>query len=158
MKAYRRFIEQSRAVSNVIGIVVVIAIFAGIAVVVYNSMQDVSRPTPPVNTLVDLQYDGTNYELTIEHRGGDTIEAAITLEDGGTNYTWNNLQVKINGELLAEDGGGEKYDIEPLFEETAFRSGEEITVTFDGTTKPEAGDVIAVVYTPRSQLLTSKQL
>ncbi|UCH72096.1 MAG: type IV pilin N-terminal domain-containing protein [Thermoplasmatales archaeon] len=155
---HKKIIKKSRAISSVVSIVILVAIMTAIASAIYIYMSGTGRTTPTVTVILDLEYDNETHELVIIHTGGDTITDAITYNAGeGENATWDNLEVRINGELLSEEGNG-KNDIEPLNETVIFSYGTEVIIKFDGTTKPESGDIIAVTYTPRGQLLINKEL
>ena len=136
--------KDERAVSPVIGVILMIAITVVIAAVVasfaYGIIGGVAKAPNSALVIEDAREGNTN--LTVIHHGGDTITGAFD----ATGNNWTNLIVKHNGEDIVWDGnvtaGGDG--------DADFSSGEQldITVTALGT-----GDTIAVVYTVTGDLM-----
>ena len=91
MKPSNLFNSDDRAVSPVIGVILMVAITVILAAVIGtfvlglgDSLGD-SQPTAQLDTSVD--YSGNN--ITIEHNGGDSIdtdELTVIVSSGGTQY------------------------------------------------------------------------
>jgi flagellin-like protein len=94
MKPRNLFNSDDRAVSPVIGVILMVAITVILAAVIGtfvlglgDSLGD-SQPTAQIDT--DLEFDGSgNYTLSIEHAGGDRIDSGAlnVIVGDGTNQT-----------------------------------------------------------------------
>lgn len=136
--------KDERAVSPVIGVILMIAITVVIAAVVaafaYGIIGSVARA--PNAALVFENTDLNKTNITLVHHGGDTITNAFT--DSGDN--WGDMVVKLNGVDVTwatnvTIGG----DTDPNFE-----SGEQLRIK---VRELQSGDTISVVYRPTGDIL-----
>ncbi len=148
-KRRRRSLKKDeRAVSPVIGVILMIAITVVIAAVVaafaYGIIGGVTKAPNAALVVEDAAVGKTN--ITIIHHGGDPIVDAF--KDDGTNGDpgdWSNLVVKHNGTDIKYANvtfGGDK--------DMNFESGEQMEIWVPAL---ESGDSIAVVYTPSGDIL-----
>ena len=100
------------------------------------------KPPPPVTVILYLEYNNDTGELTISHVGGDTITDAII------NGSFENLVVIVTGCSPT---------IESITGYENFSLGDKIIVKYTGDI-PASGDIISVVYKPRSQLLKTMEI
>ncbi len=148
----KTLMKDERAVSPVIGVILMIAITVVIAAVVasfaYGIIGGVAKAPNAALVIEDARVGNTN--ITVIHHGGDTIVDAFN----AVNPTdWKNLIVKHNGlDITWTTGtivtlGG---DTDPDFE-----SGEqlEINITADVGATLASGDTITVVYTETGDLM-----
>ncbi len=148
-KRKRRSLKKDeRAVSPVIGVILMIAITVVIAAVVaafaYGIIGGVTKS--PNSALVVEDAAVSKTDITIIHHGGDPIVDAFKNETGNNNKTWSNLVVKHNGADI-------NYSANVTFggdDDFIFESGEQMEIT---VTALESGDSIAVVYTPSGDIL-----
>ena len=135
--------KDERAVSPVIGVILMIAITVVIAAVVasfaYGIIGGVAKAPNSALVIEDAAKDKTS--ITVIHHGGDTITDAFDT----TGDKWNNLVVKQNGTNL-------NYSLDIVTEPSNdnFDSGEELKIN---VTKLESGDTITVVYIPSGDIL-----
>ncbi len=146
-KRKRRSLKKDeRAVSPVIGVILMIAITVVIAAVVaafaYGIIGGVTKSPNAALVVEDAAVGKTN--ITIIHHGGDPIVDAFKNETG-TGGNWSNLEVKLEGENIEWANvtvGGDKN--------LNFESGEQMEITVSAL---KSGDSIAVVYTPSGDIL-----
>ena len=165
----RRLGKDERAVSPVIGIILMIAITVVIAAVVaafaYGLIGGVTT-SPRAALVVEDAVVGNN-RITVLHHGGETVTTAF--KDGTTvNNGWDALQVKINGQIFDLDKNGVGTEISlndttikegvtdaskwaTTWGTTKFAAGDELELVLVNTLK--SGDTIAVVYTPSGDIL-----
>ena len=165
----RRLGKDERAVSPVIGIILMIAITVVIAAVVaafaYGLIGGVTT-SPRAALVVEDAVVGNN-RITVLHHGGETVTTAfkngVTVKNG-----WDALQVKINGQIFDLDPKGVGTEIslndttikqgdtdesnwKTKWGTTKFAAGDELELKLTNTLK--SGDTIAVVYTPSGDIL-----
>ncbi|WP_115864683.1 type IV pilin [Halorussus litoreus] len=81
---------SSRALSPVLGVVLLLVVTVALAGVVATAALDASMPSSPPNAAVDLRVDADANRLTFVHRGGDALDVtAVT------------VRVRIDGTSLA---------------------------------------------------------
>ena len=137
----RTLMKDERAVSPVIGVILMIAITVVIAAVVasfaYGIIGGVAKA--PNAALVFENADAGKTSVTLVHHGGDSITDAFGATD------WGDLKVKHNGADInwtAVTKGGDADD--------HFESGEQLTITVSTLV---SGDTLSVVYTPTGDVL-----
>ena len=144
--------EDKRAVSPVIGVIMMIAIVVIIAAVVaafaYGIIGGVNK-APSTAMVVEGVRPGQGVNVSIFHHGGDSITEAfndtLVADGANANLKWANIVIKQNGATI-----GGTYD-----NTTEACTGGEITglwlndvscgATWDGTF--DAGDVLKVRFT-----------
>jgi flagellin-like protein len=124
--------NDSRAVSPVIGVILMVAITVILAAVIGSFVlglgQDVDS-APQASFNFDQEADGSGVDVTVQHRGGDNIEAS-------------NLEIRSEGTVKYESGGS--GSITSTGSTTLFAAGD--SITFDAS----SGDQIDVVYVSSS--------
>lgn len=137
--------EDERAVSPVIGVILMIAITVVIAAVVaafaYGIIGGVSKSPNSALVVEDAQVDSTN--VTIIHHGGDTITDAYNSTD--VPIDWDSITVKYNGANIPWADVVEGGDNDANFE-----SGEQLKVK---VTALVSGDTISVIYIPSGDIM-----
>lgn len=152
----KRLSADKRAVSPVIGVIMMIAITVVIAAVVasfsYGIIGGVKKA--PSASLVIEDADVGNENITIVHRGGDTIVDAF----GGND--WDSMEVRVNGGICDTNGhvslngtwGIGNWNV------SDFEPGDELEINVSAAAlnnEPlDSGDSISVVYTPTGDTLT----
>jgi len=68
----------SRALSPVLGVVLLLVVTVALAGVVATAALDASMPSTPPNAAVDLRVDADGNRLTFVHRGGDALDVNAT--------------------------------------------------------------------------------
>ena len=140
--------KDERAVSPVIGVILMIAITVVIAAVVasfaYGIIGGVAKAPNSALVVEDARVGNTN--VTVIHHGGDTIVDAFTNMTGAGG--WKNLMVKHNGADIGWSAtnvtlGGDTNN--------NFASGEQLRVKVPSTLA--SGDTITVVYTVTGDLM-----
>jgi flagellin-like protein len=108
--------DDSRAVSPVIGVILMVAITVILAAVIGTfvlGLGDQVESAPQAS--FDFDYDDTgSSELTIRHRGGDSIDPS-------------NVEIRVDGQDVA-DSGGASYSTS-LTSFSSFSAGNEVVVT-----------------------------
>lgn len=150
-KRKRRSLKQDeRAVSPVIGVIMMIAITVVISAVVasfaYGIIGGVKRA--PDSSLVVEDANVGNKNITVIHYGGDTIVDAFT-----SGPDWDSMEVRVNGEThdinnntalngtWSDSGWGTTY----------FKPGDELELNVSAGVLHralESGDSITILYTP----------
>jgi len=136
--------DDSRAVSPVIGVILMVAITVILAAVIGTfvlGLGDSVESAPQASINFDYVSDNGGSanagEVTIRHRGGDTLET-------------DNIEVRINGETVSDSEIDiNEYDGTSL--DTAgnreFNAGNRLVIADDDTLGPfEEGDEISVVF------------
>ena len=148
--------KDERAVSPVVGVIMMVAITVVIAAVVaafaYGIIGGVKRAPNTALVVEDAVPNSKN--VTIIHHGGDTIVNAFN----PTNLTkadecggkWKNLEVRKNGAKMNCWTAMNGTECDEVWA-SDFHSGDEIEIGLG--TGLESGDSIAVVYTPTGDLL-----
>jgi flagellin-like protein len=142
----RTLMKDERAVSPVIGVILMIAITVVIAAVVasfaYGIIGGVAKA--PNAALVFEDADAGKYVVTLVHHGGDTITDAFS---GTPASDWGDMIVKHNGATIDWGTnvtvGGNNDD--------NFGSGEQLAINV--STKLVSGDTLSVVYGPTGDVL-----
>jgi flagellin-like protein len=120
--------DDSRAVSPVIGVILMVAITVILAAVIGTfvlGLGDSVESAPQTSFNFDYTADGTSSELDIRHRGGDTIDAS-------------NLEIRL-------DSSSANIDNDPLSGTSSLEAGDSVLVEFDA--EPDSGDLVNIVYT-----------
>ena len=142
--------KDERAVSPVIGVILMIAITVVIAAVVasfaYGIIGGVAKAPNSALVVEDARVGNTN--VTVIHHGGDTIVDAFTV-NGTTVDGWKNLIVKHNGTDIGDTSwtgivtlGGDT--------DANFASGEQLRIK---VSELASGDTITVVYMVTGDLM-----
>ena len=141
----RRLRNDERAVSPVIGVILMIAITVVIAAVVasfaYGIIGGVAKA--PNAALVFEDADAGKTNVTLVHHGGDSITDAFT---GTPASGWGDIVVKHNGTNI-------DWDTNVIPSDTGdnnFGSGEELKITVPAL---KSSDTLTVVYTPTGDVL-----
>jgi len=156
--------QDERAVSPVIGVIMMIAIVVIIAAVVaafaYGIIGGVKKA--PSAALIIEGAVSNSEKITLIHHGGDTLIDAFDEGDvAKINGSWMNIEVRrkgapciltyseLNGELDWGPGSGNTLP---------FEAGDELKLIFNGTagtvSEPlETGDSIVILYTPTDDIL-----
>ena len=144
----KKLFTEERAVSPVIGVILMVAITVILAAVIGAFVLGIGGDTDaaPQATL-NFDVDEDNNDIDIEHRGGQTLLLDdISVIIGGTS------QEEDLGELT--DEGGE-----------SFSNGEEITIDNDNTNDGESGnaeaspgDRIVLIHDPSGERIISTTL
>ena len=97
--------RNEKAVSPVIGVIIMIALVVVIAAVVtafaYGIIEGTEK-TPSVALVVEGLNTGTNVTVRIFHHGGDTISGAYKVAtDADPANKWDDVQVRINGATVS---------------------------------------------------------
>ncbi len=166
----RRLRKDERAVSPVIGIILMIAITVVIAAVVaafaYGLIGNVDT-APSAALVVDGAQDGKP-EFTVLHHGGEIITQAFR-ENVQDDSCWDEMEVKLNGRTLTFADGrvdeiflngtasNESSGQPTRWGTTVFAPGDEVKITLDSSTSPpltlKSGDTIAVVFVPSGDIM-----
>ena len=134
-------VTASPAVGVILMISITVVLVAVVASFGYGLIGGVIK-TP--NSAFDIEdARAGNYNITVVHGGGDTIDNAFTSGAAG----WNNLMVKHNGVDIVWGGNvtaGGNGDAD-------FASGEQLKISV--TTALVSGDAISVVYLPTGDVM-----
>mgnify|MGYP000509375061 CR=1 FL=1 len=126
--------DDSRAVSPVIGVILMVAITVILAAVIGTfvlGLGDSVESAPQASFNFDYDDTASTEEVTIRHRGGDNIDAS-------------KLEVRVNGQSIADDGDV-SYDGSKLSDQySSFNAGNEVTI--QDTNDYDSGDNVDVVY------------
>jgi len=135
--------DDSRAVSPVIGVILMVAITVILAAVIGTfvlGLGDSVESAPQASTNFDYvsNNDDGNGEVTIRHRGGDTLEtdnigirvngeavddSSVYINDlSGSTLNDGNQEFNAGNRLVIEDGGTAPLDV--------FNEGDEISIVF----------------------------
>ena len=86
---FKHLIDDDRAVSPVIGVILMVAITVILAAVIGSFVlglgNSVQQTAPNANFEFDFSETGSGHDVTATHTGGDTIPDGDTLELAGTN-------------------------------------------------------------------------
>jgi flagellin-like protein len=139
--------NEEKAVSPVVGVIMMIAITVVIAAVVaafsYGIIGGVKK-APNCALVVEDAVVGST-QIKVIHHGGDSIVNAFN-GSGTANNAWKNLNVKING--VDQQWGNITGAIGD--DDTNFESGEQIAITCVALA---SGDTISMVFTPTGDIL-----
>ena len=147
--------KDERAVSAVIGVILMIAITVVIAAVVaafaYGIIGGVK--TAPSSSIVieNAQRSANPINVTLIHQGGDIVTDAFTGTKGTTKSEWNNIEVRHNGAIINTTSAWlNTGDVITTAWATDFKPGDELKINFSSLA---SADTIAVVYTPSGDML-----
>ena len=131
----KKLFTEERAVSPVIGVILMVAITVILAAVIgafVLGLGGETQETPQASLSFEL--DESNDEVTIEHRGGDTLDTST-------------LNVTVAGTSIGDD----PFDSPP----DTFGAGE--TITTDGASA-SADERVRVVHSPTGSVIGSGTL
>ena len=138
MKPTNLFNTDDRAVSPVIGVILMVAITVILAAVIGTFVLGLGDSLGDSQPTAQLSADATAGELTIEHGGGDTIPA-------------NELRIQIT----SDQGDGtatEEFD-------QRFGVGDEATAAYDADTGGNEVDVrIRIIHEPSDSIIFDRTL
>ncbi|MFC6989311.1 type IV pilin [Haloplanus sp. GCM10025708] len=125
----KQFLTDDRAVSPVIGVILMVAITVILAAVIGTFVlglgQQVQQTTPQASFTFD--YNSTNSSVLVTHEGGATFKtentAELNVSANGSTATWG-LPVSAGDQILVASGG----DVA-----TAVSSGDTIRVIWQGS-------------------------
>ena len=160
-KRKRSIRDDERAVSPVIGVIMMVAIVVIISAVVaafaYGIIGGVTKAPSAAIITEGATVGETN--VTFIHHGGDTIVKAF---DKGVS---ENMKIRYNGKLCILSGTSSNNatlngeDLEDIKGETPFEPGDELEVnvvyaaTGNATKTFESGDSVSIVYKPSGDIL-----
>jgi flagellin-like protein len=159
----RNFEGDEKAVSPVIGVIMLIAIVVIIAAVVaalaFGIVEGVKR-APGVALVVEGVRAGTNVKVTIFHHGGDTISGAFkTATDAEPANKWDNLEVRLNGAIVSSSSANGLWKNGIGCNETtwtaSFTPGDQLTITFKML---DGSDTLSILHQPSETLLLRKEI
>ncbi|MBN1763268.1 MAG: type IV pilin [Methanomicrobia archaeon] len=149
--------KDEKAVSPVIGVIMMIAIVVIIAAVVaafaYGIIGGVKK-APSTALVVEGVKVGSNVNVTIFHHGGDTISAAFKAATGNASDKWDNIQVRQNGATL--DGTSAPYmelngdECNVTVWGTSFAPGDQLKIQFASLSED---DSIVILHVPSDNIL-----
>jgi len=151
----KTLMKDERAVSAVIGVILMIAITVVIAAVVaafaYGIIGGV-KTAPSSSIVIENAQRGSNINVTLVHQGGDIITDAFTgTVETKTGAEWNNIEVRYNGEIVNTSSAWLNTDnVNDTEWDTDFVPGDELKIEFSSLA---SDDTIAVVYTPSGDML-----
>ena len=148
-------LKDTRAVSTVIGeilmIAVVIVIAALVAAFSYDILQS-SLQVSSVNILVDGAKAGSSHVILV-HMGGDAIPNAFSPASEPEQFlnesVFDNLEVRINGEIYEGNASLSRGPIS----KSRFEVGDELELELEPDQRLSVGDSISVVFLPSDQVL-----
>jgi len=119
--------DDERAVSPVIGVILMVAITVILAAVIGTFVLGLGENVESApQASLDFQYDSSSNNVTMEHRGGDTLDP-------------NNVEIRLNGTSPSSDILSDN-----------FQAGESVTIngsTYATGYNIQTGDTITVVTT-----------
>ena len=150
-----KLLEDDKAVSSVIGevlmIAVVIVIAAGVVTFAYDLVWS-SKEKLSVSILIEDAEAGAS-NITLAHVGGDEVRGAFTPSSPPSYFVnatiFENMEVRINGAIYEgwaslNSGAISKAD---------FAGGDELELGLGAGWRLHSGDSITVVYTPTGDIL-----
>jgi hypothetical protein len=156
-KAKEGLRHDTRGVSPVIGVIMMIAVVALIAAfvaaVAYGVIAGVSE-VPCVALVEEGVGGGTNVTVTLTHYGGDTISNAFTPDPcPELGDKWDSLELRYNGAKVTSSNANilelNKVDANSTWPDD-FRSGAVLKIQFKTL---KTGDAIMILFTPRGTVL-----
>ncbi len=157
MTTKRSMKKDERAVSPVIGVIMMIAIVVIIAAVVaafaYGIIGGVKKAPSSALVVEGVKVSTTPVNVSIFHHGGDSITEAFNT--AGTNVTtsWDNIQVRLNGALVDEDAANAVWlndEINGSWSDGTFAPGDMFVINFDSLSD---GDTIVILHVPSENIL-----
>jgi flagellin-like protein len=153
-----KLLRDDKAVSSVIGevlmIAVVIVIAAGVVTFAYDLVWS-SKEKLSVSILIEDAEAGAS-NITLAHMGGDEIRDAFAPSSPPSYFVnatiFENMEVKINGAIYE---GWASLNTEEVAKPD-FEVGDELELGLGW--KLSQGDRIAVVYVPSGQVLVSEKV
>ena len=160
---------DKRAVSPVIAVILMIAIVVVVAAIIASFAY--SMATPNVSPQAALSMEGAtagSNEFFIQHGGGDAIvDACAPIVVGNIDDAeWENMQVRINGEICSGDAtDGNPAELELNEQELNgvdvaigmfdFTVGDRLRLYTDAGSELALGDEIVVIHVPTQTILAS---
>ncbi|MBN1455881.1 MAG: type IV pilin [Methanomicrobia archaeon] len=160
MTTKRSMKKDDKAVSPVIGVIMMIAIVVIIAAVVaafaYGIIGGVNK-APSSAMVVEGVSAGGTVPVTVFHHGGDTITDAFDSAEK-TNMTdkWEYLEIRLNGvacgsnQLSALSKNSVAWNNASANWDARFAPGDQLDLTFVNLTN---GDSIVILHTPSDNIL-----
>jgi len=138
MKPSNLFNSDDRAVSPVIGVILMVAITVILAAVIGTFVLGLGDSLGDSQPTAQLSVDATNGNLTIEHGGGDTIPAnELTIEVSSSSS---------NGTATEEFGEG-------------FGVGDSATASYGASSSPTEADVrVQIIHEPSDSIILDRTL
>ena len=152
--------KDEKAVSPVIGVIMMIAIVVIIAAVVaafaYGIIGGVKKAPSTALVVEGVKVTTTATNVTVFHHGGDTISEALhTTATDNISEKWNNIQVRLNGAVLdndaanyllfnGDDNGTANWD------SGTFAPGDQLVINFATLSD---GDSIVILHVPSDNIL-----
>jgi flagellin-like protein len=148
-------LKDNRAVSSVIGEILMIAVAIIIAALVAAFSYDIlygSLQVSSVNILVDGAKAGSPL-IAIVHMGGDALANAFSPASEPEHFLnesiFENLEVRINGTIYE---GNASLNRGPI-SKSVFEVGDELELELGPDRQLSVGDSISVVFLPSGQVL-----
>ena len=125
--------DDRRAVSPVIGVILMVAITVVLAAVIGTfvlGLGDQVQETAP-NAQFSFDYDGDNSEVTITHQGGDGVPSSA---------------VQVEGSLSINDlNDSSVTNVEAAFDAETISAGDSVVIDVSGLS---SGDEVRLVWSP----------
>jgi flagellin-like protein len=129
--------DDSRAVSPVIGVILMVAITVILAAVIGTfvlGLGDSVESAPQASFSFDYDDSGTNSEVTIRHRGGDTIDVS-------------DIEIRVDGATV--DGGDYGFSSGnglTSLSNSQFNAGDTVVIDNSGGGELDGGQNVDIVY------------
>jgi len=130
--------DDSRAVSPVIGVILMVAITVIVAAVIGTfvlGLGDSVESAPQASFSFDYDDSGTPSEVTIRHRGGDTIDVS-------------DIEIRVDGATV-ESGGDYEFssgnELSSL-SNSQFNAGDTVVIDDSGSGSFDGGENVDIVY------------
>jgi flagellin-like protein len=153
--------KDEKAVSPVIGVIMMIAIVVIIAAVVaafaYGIIGGVKKAPSSAMVVEGVKVSANDVNVTIFHHGGDAITEAFSTGPADVVSVWDNIEVRVNGAKvnntladevwynnIAADGVADSWGT------GSFTPGDQLKIQFNGLTE---GDSIVILHVPSENIL-----
>jgi len=157
--------KDEKAVSPVIGVIMMIAIVVIIAAVVaafaYGIIGGVKKAPSSALVVEGVKVSNNPVNVSVFHHGGDSITQAFVTTNGNITSKWDNLQVRLNGATVGGSDTGEEDLAKSIWlndaanetipwEDGTFAPGDQLVIKFNKLTD---GDTIVILHVPSENIL-----
>jgi flagellin-like protein len=155
--------KDEKAVSPVIGVIMMIAIVVIIAAVVaafaYGIIGGVKKAPSSALVVEGVKVSTTPVNVSVFHHGGDSITQAFVITAGDVTSKWDNLQVRLNGAVVSGSEGdsianniwlNDAVNGTPDWEDGTFAPGDQLVINFAALAD---GDTIVILHVPSENIL-----
>lgn len=132
MKANRKFIKEEKAVSAVIGVILMVAITVAIAATVYVYVSGMIGTSPQTTPNLQLTKDNTNKKLTVAGADPGNLKWSDFNMTWTPGVTYVKLTYTTSNKVLWTGTGNPAY-LKSLAETTYVTAGDAFNVTGTGT-------------------------